>query len=292
MKLGSESEVAPIRTLLLKHPRDTWISQSVIDAQWRELGYLDRPDFARAVAEYDRFASLLAADGVDIHYLPANETTGLDSIYVHDPVIITHRGAVLCNMGKEARRGEPEAVGAFLSALGIPILGAVTGEGRLEGGDVVWFDEKTLAVGVGYRTNLEGVRQLKELTAEFVDECVVVPLPHWDGPDDVLHLMSMISPVDYDTAVVFSRLMPVLFRQWLLDRPMRLVEVPDDEYAGMACNVLATSPRHCLMLEGNPQTKQKLEEIGVRVTVYDGSEISAKGAGGPTCLTRPLWREA
>jgi len=292
MNLGGQSEITPIRTLLLKHPRDAWISQAKVDAQWRELGYLGRPDFARAVAEYDRFASLLTAESVDVHYLPRDDRTGLDSIYVHDPVIITRAGAVLCNMGKDARHGEPEAAGAFLSKLELPILGAITGEGRLEGGDVVWLDETTLAVGLGYRTNAEGIRQLKELTAEIVSEFVVAPLPHWEGPDDVLHLMSMISPIDHDTAVVYSRLMPVTFRQWLQERDMTLVEAPDDEFESMACNVLAVAPRKCLMLSGNLKTRRKLEAAGVEVTEYAGSEISRKGAGGPTCLTRPLWRSA
>jgi N-dimethylarginine dimethylaminohydrolase len=291
MNLGSQSEVAPIRALLLKHPRDAWKSQAEVDARYQKLNYIGRPDYAKALVEYDRFVSLLTAEDVDIHFPPADERTGLDSIYVHDPVIITQAGAILCNMGKQARSGEPAAVGVFLESIGIPILGAITGEGRLEGGDVVWLDNTTLAVGLGYRTNREGVRQLKELTAGLVEEFVVVPLPHWEGPDDVLHLMSMISPVDHNIAVVYSRLMPVTFRQWLLDRDMKLIEVPDDEYDSMACNILATEPSNCIMLKGNPRTRGQLEEAGIEVSEYEGNEISRKGAGGPTCLTRPLWRE-
>ena len=291
MNLGSQSEVAPIHALLLKHPRDAWKSQAEVDARYQKLNYLGRPDFALSVAEYDRFVSLLTAEDVDIHFLPADERAGLDSIYVHDPVIITQAGAILCNMGKQARHGEPAAVGAFLESIGIPILGAITDEGRLEGGDVVWLDNTTLAVGLGYRTNHEGVRQLQELTTDLVDEFVVVPLPHWEGPDDVLHLMSMISPVDHNVAVVYSRLMPVTFRLWLLDRGMKFIEVPDDEYDSMACNILATAPGRCIMLKGNPRTRTQLEEAGIEVSKYEGNEISRKGAGGPTCLTRPLRRE-
>lgn len=291
MKIGSQSEVRPIRSILLKHPRDAWKSQANVDAQYQALNYLDRPDYEKAVSEYDQFIKLLSTESEEIHLLPFDDNTGLDSIYTHDPVIITEAGAILCNMGKDARRGEPAAVGAFLKSNGVPILGAISGEGRLEGGDVVWLDEHTLAVGEGYRTNAEGIRQLRSLTKNLVDEFIVVPLPHWEGPGDVLHLMSMISPVSYDCAVVYSRMMPVIFRQRLLDRGMNLVEVPDNEYDSMACNILATAPGRCLMLSGNPQTSRNLSEAGVEVTEYDGSEISRKGAGGPTCLTRPLLRQ-
>jgi N-dimethylarginine dimethylaminohydrolase len=161
----------------------------------------------------------------------------------------------------------------------------------LEGGDVVWVDERTLAVGRGYRTNDEGLRQLRELTADIVDEIVVVALPHWNGPADVLHLMSFLSPIDHDLALVYSRLMPVPFREWLLARGNRLVEVPDEEYDTMACNVLAVAPRKCIMLEGNPRTRELLEAEGVEVRVFGGAEICAKGAGGPTCLTCPILHE-
>jgi N-dimethylarginine dimethylaminohydrolase len=275
MKFGGQSEVHQIKSLLLKHPKDAFISQDNIQHQWKELNYLASPDHDKALKEYDNF----------VEYLK------IDSIYVHDPVIITNKGAILCNMGKEKRRAEPHAAGEFLPKLGIPILGSITGEGRVEGGDVVWIDERTLAVGLGYRTNEEGIRQLKELTGDFVDEFIVVPLPHWKGPADVLHLMSLISPVDHNLAVVYSRLLPVPFREWLTRRGIQLLEVPDYEFETMACNILAVSPRKCVMISGSPQTKQMLEDRGIVVWEYRGEEISKKGAGGPTCLTMSLLRE-
>jgi N-dimethylarginine dimethylaminohydrolase len=291
MRYSSQSEVGKIHSILLKHPKDAYIGQANIDAQWQELNYSGCPDIGRAKDEYDAFVDLLTAEITDVHYLPQHSEAGLDSIYVHDPVIITRAGALLCNMGKEIRGREPEAAGAFLSELGIPILGSITGDGRLEGGDVVWLDERILAVGLGYRTNAEGVRQLKEFTENLVDEFVVVPLPHWNGPECCLHLMSFISPVDHDLAVVYSRLMPVPFRNWLLKRGTRLLEVPDSEYGSMACNVLAVAPRRCIVLSGNRRTRQMLEDHGVEVHEFVGDEISRKGAGGPTCLTRPLLRD-
>jgi arginine deiminase len=291
MKFGGQSEVDQIKSLLLKHPRDGFISQENIQSQWKELNYLASPDFDKALKEYDDFVEYLKKSIPEICYLPQNDKTGLDSIYVHDSVIITDKGAILCNMGKVNRRAEPQAVGEHLLELGIPILGSITGEGKLEGGDIVWIDERTLAVGLGYRTNEEGIRQLKELTREFVDEFVVVPLPHWKGPGDVMHLMSLISPVDQDLAAVYSRLLPVPIREWLLRRGIQLLEVPDSEFETMGCNILALSPKKCIMISGNPQTKHMLENKGVEVWEYGGEEISRKGAGGPTCLTRSLLRE-
>jgi N-dimethylarginine dimethylaminohydrolase len=169
------------------------------------------------------------------------------------------------------------------------VRGAIAGEGRLEGGDLVWFDERCLAVGRGYRTNDEGIRQLKAILGPAV-EVVVVPLPHYRGPADVFHLMSILSPIDRDLALVYSPLMPVPFREWLIARGIGLVEVPDAEFDSMGCNVLAIQPRHCLMLEGNPETRRRLEAAGARVETFPGEEISVKGQGGPTCLTRPLER--
>ncbi len=292
MKVSCQSEVDQIKSLLLKHPKDAFMSQEYIQSQWKELNYLASPDYDKALKEYDNFVEYLKKSASDIYYLPQNDKTGLDSIYVHDPVIITNKGAILCNMGKEKRRAEPSAAGEFLLELGIPILGSITGEGTLEGGDVVWIDERTVAVGLGYRTNEEGIRQLKELIRDIVDEFIVVPLPHWKGPGDVLHLMSLISPVDHDLAVVYSRLLPVPFREWLLRRGIQLLDISDSEFETMACNILAVSPRKCIMISGNPQTKQMLGDKGIEVWEYGGEEISMKGAGGPTCLTRPLLRES
>lgn len=291
MEYGCRSMVGKIKSILLKHPREAFISEENIRTQWRELNYVGEPDYRKALAEYEEFVDLLMKEIPEIHLLPRCDKTGLDSIYVHDPVLITEKGAILCNMGKQQRKGEPEATGDFLRELNIPILGLITGEGKLEGGDVVLLNEHTMAIGLGYRTNEDGIQQLKELTLDFIDEFYVVPLPHWEGPDDVMHLMSLISPVDYNLAVVYSRLLPVPFREWLLEREIELVEVPDSEFGTMAANILALGPRRCLMLSGNPLTKEMLEKKGIEVFEYRGEEISQKGQGGPTCLTRPIYRD-
>ncbi len=289
-RFGGHTEVGKINRLLLKNPKDAWTSQDAIATQWKALNYISEPNLAKAEAEYQDFVELLSDTISEIEFLPASDLGGLDSLYVRDASIITDVGLILCNMGKPAREDEPGDVHSYISSSDIPVLGQIEGDGTLEGGDLVWLDSSTLVVGCGYRTNDEGIRQLWELTADFLDELVVVPLPHWNGPDDVLHLMSMLSPVDHDILAVYSRLLSVPFREWLLEREFTLVEIPDEEYDSMACNILAVEPGKVIMLEGNPITRKLLEDQGVEVKTYAGEEISRKGAGGPTCLTRPLHR--
>jgi N-dimethylarginine dimethylaminohydrolase len=283
------NEYGRIARLLLKHPREAFVNQSRLDAQWRDLRFTSAPDLERAIREYDAFVDAIAATGAAIDYLPADDGTTIDSIYVRDAALITDRGLILCAMGKPQRAAEPDAIAAAASALGLAIVGRIVPPGRIEGGDVIWLDAQTLVVGRGYRTNDAGIEQVKAILGPAVN-VVVVPLPHWTGEHDVMHLMSLISPVDADLAVVHSRLLPVPFREWLLARGMTLVEVPDGEFGSMGTNVLALDRRRCLMVAGNPRTKAALERAGATVVEYLGLEISHKGAGGPTCLTRPILR--
>lgn len=283
------NEYGRITRLLLKHAREAFGDDGQVAAQWRALNFTAPVDVPRARREYDAFVETLATTGAAIDFLPPDPDTTLDSIYVRDASLASSRGMILCTMGKPQRSGEPTAQARAFAAAGIPIAGHITGAGRIEGGDVIWLDSRTLVVGRGYRTNDEGIRQLRALLGPEV-EVVVVPLPHWTGQGDVMHLMSLISPVDADLAVVYSRLLPVPFREWLLARGLELVEVPDDEFESMGTNVLALAPRHCLVLDGNTKTRAALERAGARVVGYAGHEISVKGAGGPTCLTRPITR--
>jgi N-dimethylarginine dimethylaminohydrolase len=283
------NEYGRITRIVLKHARDAFVDDRSIDAQWRNLNFTGRPDLQRATAEYDGFVRIIEDSGAAIDWLPPNPQTTLDSIYVRDASLVTERGAILCAMGKRQRVAEPDMQGDAFTAAGIPVIGRITPPGRIEGGDVVWLDASTIAVGRGYRTNDAGIDQLKSLLGPAVD-VVVVPLPHWSGESDVMHLMSLISPIDADLAVVYSRLLPVPFRERLLQRSMQLIEVPDAEFESMGTNVLALAPRRCVAVRGNPLTRAAMERAGVQVLEYDGTEISCKGAGGPTCLTRPISR--
>src|SRR5947207_3949566 len=289
--VGGQSEVGKLRGVAIPPAPDAFGDAAATERPWRDLRYLARPDVTAATPEYERFLALLEAAGVETLHLPFDDTVGLDSLYQRDASIVCNRGVILCNMGKPQRRTEPAVQEAAFRAAGIPIRGRITGDGTVEGGDVCWIDERTLAVGRGYRTNEAGIRQLRDLVRDCVDEVIVVPLPHWHGPEDVFHLMSIVSPFDRDLFLVYAPLRPVPFRETLTARGIALVEVPDREFATLGCNVLAVAPRDVLMVAGNLETRARLERAGVAVREFAGREICLKGGGGPTCLTRPLMRD-
>lgn len=288
--LEAQSDVQTLHSVLLKHPREAFVSQTALADTWQSLGYSREPDLGRACEEYDAFVESITSLGATPAWLPVDPATGPDSIYVRDASVVCDGGVILARMGKPARAGEPEAQKRALEAAGLPILGQIRAPGTLEGGDVCWLDERTMVVGRGYRTNDDGINQLCVIVGPFVDEVIVAQLPHYRGPGDVFHLMSVLSPVDTDLAVVFSPLMPVPLRESLLARGTRLVEVPEEEFDSLGCNVLAVAPRTCLLHEGNPRTRDGLTAAGATVIEYTGGAISVPGQGGPTCLTRPLKR--
>ena len=276
--------------VIVKHPNEAFISQAHLTDQWTVFNYLQEPNFEEAVSEYKGFIELLEKHVPQIDYLPAADTVGLDSIYAHDPVKFTPAGAIILKSGKKLRQPEASVYKEFLLEKEIPVIGELTGDAVCDGGDIFWLDDQTIVVGRGYRTNDEAISQLKEITAPYVDEFIVVQLPHDLGEAECLHLMSFISMVDKDLAVVHSPLMPVFFRQLLIERGIQLVEVPKAEYDTLGCNVLALAPRVCVIVEGNDSTKQQLLEAGATVYEYKGQEISVLGTGGPTCLTCPVVR--
>lgn len=290
MAYSCHNMVNPIKKIILKHPKDAFKDQDTINKQFSRLNYFEAPNFNKAISDYDKFVGLLISFDIELHFLPKDNSTSIDSIYTHDPCVVSNNGVILCNMGKKARLAEPNTMEDYFKSIQMPILGRIKAPGTLEGGDVVWIDEKTIAVGEGYRTNKEGIKQLKHLLSDQVENVISVPIPHWSGPEDCLHLMSNISPVDHNLYLVYSRLLPVPFRKYLLDRNIELIDVPDEEYESMGCNVLAVAPRKVIMINGNLITKQLLEKKDIEVYTYDGAEISIKGAGGPTCLTRPFVR--
>ena len=234
-----------------------------------------------------RLCEVLAEAGAEV-ILAQGEPGNPDAIYAYDPLLVGEQGAVLLRPGKDGRLGEPGALEADLERAGVPIAARIEAPGTIDGGDTLWLDRKTLLVGRGYRTNAAGVEQLQ---AAFPDaEVLSYDLPHWNGRSEVMHLMSLISPLDRDLALVYPRLAPVRLVELLAERGIEIVEVPDDEFETMGPNVLALGPRRALALEGNDETRRRMEAAGVTVVTYKGDEISRKGDGGPTCLTRPILR--
>jgi N-dimethylarginine dimethylaminohydrolase len=256
---------------------------------WQDYGWHDAPDPARAADEHAAFRARLEEAGATVVVGQTPTAGDPDGIYAYDPTLMTDEGAVLLRPGKEGRRGEPGAFEADLPGAGVPIRGRLTDPAMAEGGDMFWLDTSTLLVGRGYRTNDTGIAQLREILGPSVT-VVDFDLPHLHGPNECLHLMSLISPLDVDLAVVYMPMMPVRLLDLLRDRGVALVEVPDQEFGSMGPNVLALGPRIALALEGNPQTRRYMEAAGVDVRSYLGDDISRKGDGGPTCLTRPIER--
>ena len=282
---GCQSMVDPLRRVLVKRPDRAFAVDN--PAAWH---YAGRPNLDIARQEHDTLVNILREAGAEVIYHDELQQDRADAIFVHDPAIVTDEGAVVLRMGKDLRRGEEAAVGRRFVGLGVPFHDELHGEARAEGGDLLWMDHDTLAVGQGFRTNEEGLRQLREALEPLGVTLIPVPLPYYGGPDACLHLMSLISLVDYDAAVIYLPLLPVPFWKYLTDRGFRFIEVPEREFESMGTNVLALAPGKCLMLEGNPITRLRLEEAGCEVFTYKGNEISLKAEGGPTCLTRPILR--
>ena len=291
MKTTYHSEYLKLNSVFIKPVKNAFVSEELLKEQWQELNYLSQPNFEDSLKEYEYFQKVIQKSGALTQQFPFDNKVTIDSIYCRDAAIATDFGMILCTMGKSGRINEPNAqMQAYINE-SIPILGKINSPGTLEGGDVAWLDTKTLAVGHTYRTNEDGIRQLKNMLEPNGIDVIIVELPHYKGPSDVFHLMSILSPVDKDLAVVYSPLMPIKFRNELLKRNFELIEVPDEEFESMGCNVLAISPRECIMVQGNPKTEKALQKAGCNVTTYQGKNISVFGGGGPTCLTRPLLRE-
>ena len=277
---GCSNMTAPLRRVLLRPPRIEDLRS------WREYGWRAKPDPAAIAHEHEALCELLTGERVEVVVAQAPLKGDPDAIYVYDPALIADGGAVLLRPGKAGRRGEPEALGADLERAGVPLAGKLEGPALAEGGDLIRLDDRTLLAGLGYRTNQAGVTELERLTGL---ELVTFDLPHWHGESEVMHLLSLLSPLAADLVVAYPPLLPTRLAQLLAERGIELVAVPDDEFETMGANVLALAPRRALVVEGNPETRRRLERAGVEVLAYEGRELS-KGDGGPTCLTCPLLR--
>jgi N-dimethylarginine dimethylaminohydrolase len=279
--------VAPLKRVLVRRP-----APPAMEDQFARFGYPRAVDHELTQREHDAFRALLAEGGAEVIVAGPEDAGLLDAIFAYDPSIMTDAGAVLLRPGKELRLAEVDLAEQTYQELGIPVIGCIEAPGTVEGGDTLWLDERTLAVGRGYRTNGEGIRQLAALLAPLGIDTMTVDLPHWRGPDECLHLMSFISPVAERLAVAYLPLMSVPFVLELQRRGWSFIEVPGEEFETHGCNVLALAPMRVLVCDGSPVTRARLEAAGCEVVVYTGDELSHNRAGGPTCLTRPILRGA
>jgi N-dimethylarginine dimethylaminohydrolase len=279
-RYGCENMVAKLERVLVRRPEEAAC------ARWLEYGWRAAPDFAKLLHEHDGLCERLESAGAEIVY-GGPVPLALDAIYTFDPAIVSPHGAIVLRSGKGLRVAEAEATAGDLAAAGIPVLATLEPPATADGGDTIWLDDQTLLVGRGYRTNAAGVAALRAALPDV--DVIELDLPHFHGSHEVMHLLSLLSPVAHDTAVAYLPLMPVRLVQLLEERAVRLVEVPDEEFETMGPNVLALAPGVVLALERNRETRLRLERAGIEVLTYEGAELS-KGDGGPTCLTRPLLR--
>ncbi|HEX6490188.1 MAG TPA: arginine deiminase family protein [Gaiellaceae bacterium] len=277
---GVRSMSGALRRVLVRSPRARDLRS------WRDFGWRAEPDAAGIAREHEALCALLAEAGAEVVFAESESAGDPDAIYVFDPALVADAGAILLRPGKAGRRGEPDALGRDLEAAGVPLAGRLEEPALGEGGDLIRLDERTLLAGLGYRTNPSGVDRLAQLTGL---EVLSFDLPHWHGEGEVMHLLSLLSPLAGDLVVGYPPLLPTRLAQLLAARGIELVPVPDEEFESMGANVLALAPRVALVVEGNPRTRRRLEAAGVDVLVYQGRELS-KGDGGPTCLTCPLLR--
>lgn len=282
---GGQSMVDRLRRVLVRRPDQSY---SVRDPE--RWNYTGKPDLEVAQTEHDNLVEILRGENVEVVYHDLQQPGRADAIFVQDPALITNQGAIILYPGKPLRRGEEEAMAARLDQIGVPIMGKLNGSAIAEGGDTLWLDSETLIIGRGFRTNREGIRQIESYVKNLSVDVMPFDLPYHEGPASCLHLQSLISLVDANTAVIYRRLMPVGLYRYLLEREFRLVHVPDEEFETMGPNVLAISHGILVMLEGNRITQSRLEEAGYTVLTYKGEELSLRSEGGATCLTRPLLR--
>jgi len=278
---GCQSMTGDLRRVLVRAPRAEDLRG------WQACGWRAEPDAAAIAREHEVFCSLLEEAGAEVVLAESEADGNPDAIYTYDPALVTGEGALLLHPGKEIRRTEVDAMAEDFERAGVPVAGRLDEPAWAEGGDCCWLDERTLLVGCGYRTNEAGIERLRELLSDV--EVIAYDLPHWHGRGEVMHLMSLISPLAPDLAVVYEPLLPTRLAQLLEQRGVELVPVPDEEFDSMGSNVLALAPRVALAVEGNPRARERMERAGVEVLTYRGEELS-KGDGGPTCLTRPLLR--
>jgi N-dimethylarginine dimethylaminohydrolase len=260
-------------------------------AAWRELGFQHAPDFAAAQSQHEILCRLLNEGGAEVVCLPPTESLTLDAVYAHDASLATDYGLVLMNPGKKNRVPEAQAHANFCRPLGIPVFGGIGLPGTSESGDIVWLDSRTLLIGDGYRTNKAGIEQMRALLSAMKVEVLSAPLPYGTGPSACLHLMSLMSVLDEQTILVDLPWLAVETVELLKARGFRLIEIEYSERDTLACNVLALGKKRLIAIEENAKTNQRLRDAGFDVRTFPGSEICINGAGGPTCLTRPLLRK-
>lgn len=287
---NGHSMVGDLQRVLVCSPRSAGWDRPESVSRWRDLGFHHAPDFELAEAQHGALCDELTSVGAEIIKLPPVQDISLDAAYTHDASLATDFGLILMRPGKANRVMEAQFHGALAAKLGIPTLGEITAPGTTEAGDILWLDSTTLLIGHGYRTNADGIAQMRSLLSPKGIEVISAPLPYGRGPAECLHLMSLISLLDERTALVDLPWLAVETVEMLGKRGYKLIEINYPERDTLACNVLSLGARRLLAIEENHRTNESLRAAGFDVRTFPGGEICINGSGGPTCLTRPLFR--
>lgn len=285
---GSQLMAKKMSRVLMRRPgislkqadREVWHYNSLFDPE-------------KAILQYNEFATLIEQSGAEIVWIEDNGDGLSDSMFTRDASLITKAGAIPLRMGKKLRTPEPSLHKETFEKMGIPILGELSGDAMIEGGDTIWLNENTLLVGVGFRSNIQGVQQLNDILNPLDIQVIGFDMPYWAGTEACLHLMSVISPLSETKYLVHPPLIPARLWSLLNESGIELVIAPADEFEasfGLNLNVLPTSPDQCIMIDGFPKTKKVMEDNGVTVMVFNGDALCMACEGGPTCLTNPILR--
>ena len=285
---GAQNMFSELKSVLINIPL-----KDMGNVDYKKWHYQEPLNQKKIEKNFSSFSSLLKSFGSKVYYLDQKDTH-YDSVFPHDPSLVTKHGAIILNMGKKLRKHEPRLHKKFYESINIPILGEINSPGTVEGGDCLWIDEKTLVVGKGFRTNHSGIDQLKGILNKYGIKVIGFDLPYFHGPDACLHLMSLISILDYNLAIVYKPFFPVELLKFLESKGIVCVDIPKKDFIdsnGLAINILALSSRNIIMLEGFSKTETILKKMGCYIQTFDGNELCVKAEGGPTCLTRPIYRK-
>jgi len=287
-KYGAQNMFSELKSVLINVPL-----KGMSNVDCKKWHYQEPLNQNKIEKNFFSFSNLLKSFGSEIYYLDQQDKY-YDSVFPHDPSLVTKHGAIILNMGKKLRKHEPRLHKKFYESINIPVIGTIKSPGTVEGGDCLWIDEKTLVVGKGFRTNHSGVVQLKGILTKYGIKVIGFDLPYFYGPNACLHLMSLISILDYNLAIVYKPFFPVELLKFLELKGFDCIDIPKKDFLdsnGLAINILALSSRNIIMLEGFSKTETILKKMGCDIQTFDGNELCVKAEGGPTCLTRPIYRK-
>lgn len=281
-----DSEVGKLRDVIMRRPGKE--VEYITQENYGDFRWKAPMDIEKARAQHDALTDIYRAHGVNVHYVENQREDRPNALFMRDQVFMTPEGAILCRNGISARRGEERYTAETLSKLGVPIIKTINGEGWFDGACGMWIDRQTVILGTSARANKKGIEQVEsELRNIGVTDIINFQIPYGHA-----HLDGLMNIADKKTAVLFPWQVPYDVVKQLLDRDFTIVEATNFEEIkwGSCMNFVALEPGKVVMPAGNPETKAKMEDVGIEVIETDMSEI-LKGWGAIHCMTAFLKRD-